>query len=546
MTAEQEVDLELSPADPLDLTVLKMLAMFAHCPWQPTMEVVKIDTEMLGDGMSKASFINYGAKFSKEIVAKDGKTKRVNPAQLWLIDPRRINIRGQQMRPDMPRPLFDDVGELYGNTFAKPQHSASPEGQDVFTAFMEHLLPDPAERDYCLDALAHKLAHPEVPGPGLLMVSPRQGAGRGTLFTILQQLYGPRYVRKIDPGALTGDGEGQGKYNTWLESSIVALVDELLNPGDGNVFWRRKRAYDRIKSLIDPATREVEIIRKGINNGPARTFTTFIMATNNANALPLDEDDRRICVLTNGGKLADNAELAEKLNRYRRGGAFTDGFIAGAACVLEARPLDKFDAYAPPPLFAGKVNMIARNLTEVAEAADAVLLEMDEQLFQQRVGEAILIGEIHIAEHAAQPDVGVFDGVQRIVQPLTDLGRLLAYGVPAVFFGNVETMLIGVGGFLAVAGLNQKRLELLVPYIAKALIEQQAEDVLLVVGGIDGASQDIRCAPEVPLKLGLRQFGHYSLTRTCACQRSDYWEMPTNLANGQSNCCHSVVVPAGG
>lgn len=129
---------------------------------------------------------------------------------------------------------------------------------------------------------------------------------------------------------------------------------------------------------------------------------------------------------------------------------------------------------------------------------------MGEQLFQQGVGEAILIGEIYIAEHATQPDVGVFDGVQRVVEPLADQRRLLADGVPAMFLRNVEAVLVGVGGFLAVAGLGQQGLELLVPHVAQPLIKQQAENVLLVVGGIDRAPKNISSAPKMTFELGLR------------------------------------------
>jgi hypothetical protein len=226
-----------------------------------------------------------------------------------------------------------------------------------------------------MDALAHKLRHPEVPGPGLLMVSQMQGAGRGTLFGMLRQLYGPKYARKVDPVSLTGEG-GQSQYNTWLANSTVILIDELFNAGDGAVFWRRKKAYDRIKTLIDPSAREVEIIQKTLNNYVTMTYASLIMATNNANALPLDDDDRRICVLTNGGKLADNPGLTARLNAYRQGEGFTEGFIAGVAQVLYARSLEGFDAFAPPPTFAGKVSMIHRNMTDVGEAADEVIAEM--------------------------------------------------------------------------------------------------------------------------------------------------------------------------
>jgi len=70
--------------------------------------------------------------------------------------------------------------------------------------------------------------------------------------------------------------------------------------------------------------------------------------------------------------------------------------------------------------------------------------------------------------------------------------------------GDMETVLIRIGGFLAVASLGQQSFELLVPYVAQPLIEQQAEDILLIVSSIDSAAQNVRRTPQVPLKLRLR------------------------------------------
>ncbi len=133
---------------------------------------------------------------------------------------------------------------------------------------------------------------------------------------------------------------------------------------------------------------------------------------------------------------------------------------------------------------------------------------MGEQLLQQRVRETVLIGEVHRAEHAAQPQVGIFDGSQRIVKPLPDLRGLLPHSFPAVFGGNVEPMLVRVGSFFAVTRLGQQRFVLLIPHVAQPLIEQQAEDVLLVVAGIDRAAQDVRRAPQMSFKFLLGDCSH--------------------------------------
>jgi hypothetical protein len=367
----------LREGDDANTAANKLLASYGFCPYQPN-QVVPLYAESLNDGMTLANFRNLVAPWSEPIIGARGGVlqKRLSPADIWVNNKeRRVTLGGLQMRPDRGRPTFEEAGKTWVNVYKQPVYGAAPEGMEVFLDFMEHLVPDPEERAYTLDALAHKLRYPAVPGPGLLMVSPRQGAGRGTLFSMLRQLYGPKYARRVDPVTLTGEG-GQAQYNTWMASATVVLIDELFNAGDGAVYWRRKKAYDRIKALIDPASREVEIIQKTLNNVTAQTYTSFIMATNNPNALPLDEDDRRVCVLMNGGKLDENPDLKARLMAYRIGGDFSEGFIAGVATVLAARSLEGFDAFAPPPMFAGKISMIHRNTTDAAEAADAALEEI--------------------------------------------------------------------------------------------------------------------------------------------------------------------------
>lgn len=365
----------LSNEDGFAVTVAKLLRSYALCPYQQ-MQVLPIYADSTEEGMTLASFRNQQSRRGFTEIGPRGGPKRINPVDTWLTDKEHlVEVNGMRMRPDQPRPLFDEGGRKFINTYSAPVHPAEPEGGEVFMVLIEHLVPDPIERKWFMDWLAHKYQNPAVPGPGVVMVSRKQGAGRSTLFIILRQLIGSAYVRKVDGVTLTGDG-GQSQYNTWLANSLMVQVDELFNTGTGMHLWQRKKAYDRIKGLIDPASRDVEIIQKTLNNYVTRTFTTFFMATNNPNALPLDEDDRRICVINNGAVMAEAPEVAEAVNSVREGGDFKPGFISAVADILGSRSLEGFDVFAPPPMFEGKKTMIALNMTDVGEIADDVIEEL--------------------------------------------------------------------------------------------------------------------------------------------------------------------------
>lgn len=389
MTTEQDVDLQLSPDDALDITVMKMLATFGHCPWLPAMEVMKIDTEMLGDGMSKASFINYGAKFSREIVTPGGKPKRVNPAHLWLIDPRRINIRGQQMRPDMPQPLFEDAGELYGNTYRRQVHVAEGGDPEGGIALLEQLLPDPTERRWFTQWLAHKWHNPEVPGPGVVLVARHFGTGRGTLVQLVRRLFGSRYVKQLDFKTFAGKTY-QSQYNTWMAESLIVVVNESSDDG-GSTYASKRDTYERLKELIEPRAELRHFVRHGMPPFTAFSFTSFLIATNHVDALPLPAGDRRIWV----GSCGEPREAAfwEKINRWME----VPENIGAFARWLEAVDLSAYSPYDPPPPTAGKQLM--------TDMSTSVVDRLLEGALEQLPGEVLLPEQIITAMRSLGSDV---------------------------------------------------------------------------------------------------------------------------------------------
>lgn len=137
-----------------------------------------------------------------------------------------------------------------------------------------------------------------------------------------------------------------------------------------------------------------------------------------------------------------------------------------------------------------------------------MLLEMGQKFFQQRVGEAVLIGEVHIAEHAAQAQVRIFDSGEGVVQTLADLGSLLSHGIPTMLRGDMETVFVRVSGLVPIASFSEELFILLVPHVAEPLIKQEAEDVLLVVPGIDRATEDVGSLPQVTFEALLGKGGH--------------------------------------
>ena len=128
---------------------------------------------------------------------------------------------------------------------------------------------------------------------------------------------------------------------------------------------------------------------------------------------------------------------------------------------------------------------------------------MLDQVAQHGVGQAVLVGPLGVAEDAVElVGVGRLDGAHGALQGAADVRGGLPHLAPVGFGRNLEAVVLREEGELLVAaGLGQRGLRLLVVHVAEPLEEQQREDELLVVAGVDGAAQERGRAPEVGFEL---------------------------------------------
>jgi len=130
-----------------------------------------------------------------------------------------------------------------------------------------------------------------------------------------------------------------------------------------------------------------------------------------------------------------------------------------------------------------------------------MLLEMLQQKLQGSVREAFFVIEVHILEDPLKALVGILYGVEGCVEVFSYVGSVLVDIIPESALWDMETMLIGISCDILVVILSQSFLVLLFPDVTDTLEEEKTEDVVLVVGRIYLASEDVRCAPEMGFEL---------------------------------------------
>jgi hypothetical protein len=340
--------------------------------------------------MSMSSFRNLMLPWSwkqKRSKRANAAEDTVNPADVWLSHPERKVVGGYRFVPISRERLVEVRGETFVNIWERPRwwddgEAVEGDGEAVqaFQTFLAHLIPDERERDWFVMWLAAKVQRPWIPNCGVLMVAERQGSGRGTLFDMLGVVFGQRHVKPVSAVQLIGGGS-QSQYTDWLESALLVTCDEVLAGDDagGAMAWKRREVYERLKALVDPRARWGSIVRKGLPNYETEIYASYLLATNNPNALPLSVDDRRFAVVTNTiRQLVSDERLVKALEPWRCDlRKFSDAFGAGVFGWLAGVEVDWSGVRESPTWMAGREAMLDANESDLDAALDSVLRRIE-------------------------------------------------------------------------------------------------------------------------------------------------------------------------
>ena len=167
---------------------------------------------------------------------------------------------------------------LYVNTYRKytpttDSASVSP----LFLEYLERLAPDPAERHIFTQWLSHIFQHPQERPSWHVMLCSDVGTGKGFLVeSILHPLLHHTSV-------VSSFSKVMGQFSTMLEDNLLVLLDD---PAQGSDDTQTK-----LKSLLSEERAYTE--RKHQQGGMVRTYTRFMLASNDDRPLHLAENERR-------------------------------------------------------------------------------------------------------------------------------------------------------------------------------------------------------------------------------------------------------------
>jgi hypothetical protein len=390
----------LNPRDPLDVNTAIALRRFVY---SKALDQI-FDVRNPRDGMKPDHFRNNMRQFYEVKLGRMGGEVRTWLFDLWMENVDRPNVMSVGLRPDKPWPVFREGGQLHLNTY---RPLSLPTGGDarIGWAFIENLLPVPAERKFFCQWLSHKFRHPEDRGPGVIMVAHDQyGTGRGSLVALIRAMVAEPLVRTIDFATLSGKTY-QSQYNEWLVDSLFAVVNEAKETAPNVSSWQtRNNAYEHLKAIIDPGEHHTEVLRKGGKNGPGRTYCSILVLTNHMDSVVLPNNDRRLAILENGKPMpqeywtAFHAWLANPANV----GAFREELLA-----IDLAGYNPFEA---PMMTAAKAEMVESGSSELDRALAHAMAGLSNTLI---VKEQIIL---RVEDYLADNNVEVPDDWQRLIE----------------------------------------------------------------------------------------------------------------------------------
>lgn len=332
-------------------------------------------------------------------------------SEFWFDHPDHRIALTAQMRPDMPRPFFTEDGGLHLNTFRPADHEGTLGDAQPGFDMLRRLLPNPEERHFFEQWLAHKLLRPDVPGPAVVMVAPdAYGTGRGTLFKLLRRMFGRRYVVSVDFNTLAGK-TSQSQYNEWRTDSLLVTVNEAQDTTGGSRWQARNSAYEHLKDIIDPGEQYLNVVRKGVRNTQGQSFASVIVASNHGDALVIPENDRRIAVLENGSP--QSADYWEGIHRWID---MPDNVSAFVRAVRQT-DLCGFNAFSAPPMTRAKADMIEAGASDLDRAVAQIIEEMPGKLVTKE--QVILRLEDYVVTHSVEFPEGWVKTAEAIMRRAT-------------------------------------------------------------------------------------------------------------------------------
>ena len=351
-------------------------------PWAyHTADNMFVNSDNPALGMNKEAF---NVKFS---AAVEPMNAELRPADYAVTQMHIHTIDRLFFMPDTTERFCERNGFNVMNTYRRggvsPCATMDDEGQAVVDLFLQHVawtFPNPVEQTLLIDWMAHLYQNQGQRVNWAMLIWGVQGSGKTLFFNILQQLIGTENTKDISPSSVKTD------YNDWAVGGILGCIEEIRVSGANK--WA---VMDTMKPAITNDTLAINPKGKTSYSG-APNFCSYMMLTNHQDAIPVDDGDRRFCVLFSAHNDREALEqdhggedgLSDYFKRLFEGCVHRRA-DAMARFLRDYKISSAFDHKGRAPRTSGFVEMVDANTSDESRAIDDLLSDYTSPIFNKDI-----------------------------------------------------------------------------------------------------------------------------------------------------------------
>lgn len=395
------------------------------------------------DNKTSATQQGFNAMYDREAMTKkdvlEGKTSPSSTASALGLNFFKIKtVDGRRYEPGQDDVFYAEDG-VFANTYRDIELDYDPakklprdvKNVERVMAHVIHLLEKEEEQRLFVDWLSWIVQNPGRHVNWSILLQGVEGDGKSFFAEMMRAIMGVGNVTMLNAHIFESD------FTDWTVGQCLSCVEEVRIVKAQNKY----EVINRIKPFITNNFIEVHPKGKAIYN--AKNTTSYLLFSNFKDALPLDDDGRRFCVLFSRWqrKAALEAFTDENPDYYTRlYRAIEESAGAIRHWLMNHEQSDDFKPLGNAPATAAKAFMIKQAKPEFIQVLDEIIAE-DESLFADRnLIDVTNLPETFAAKGADFPHSKTLAAMlQR--DGYEDLGRLkIDGGVYAYFWSKTPEM----------------------------------------------------------------------------------------------------------
>lgn len=349
------------------------------------------------DKKISASVQGFNAMYDRKAMTRkdilDGKSGPTSSASALALNLYKIHtVNGRRYEPGKDA-IFYAADGVFANTYPEHEIPALPDKllpRDVRAIrrvkdHVRHLLLNHTERRLFVDWLSWVVQNPGKHVNWSILLQGVEGDGKSFFGFLLRAVMGISNVQMLNAHIL------ESPFTDWVVGQCVTCIEEVRLIKNQNKY----ELLNRIKPFI--TNNVIEVHPKGKPTYDAINTTSYLLFSNYRDALPIDDDGRRYCVLFSQWQrkdrlqafLNDNPDYYEELYRTIETSA-----PALRQWLLEHEQLPSFKPFGNAPDTDARKFMIRQAQPEFIQNLNDIISEGDEALISNDLLDAVRLEEV--------------------------------------------------------------------------------------------------------------------------------------------------------